>query len=308
MTVEGQALRVHAMPLRALDDFTMVDTSSLRARFTVPVDDPYILAAHYPPVYPGPYFLDPILQALRLLSPTGQSTRLLCVDSLRISTSVRPGDDLFLSLSVTPVGLSGRQRANGYYWFRDGTPVARVRLQVAGNGAVPAEVVRRSAAASSTARDQGMRMSQAGVRRYLPMRPPLLLIDEVLNIECWSRVCAIKAVSAAEWCYRHLADSLPNSAYGYPASLTLESFAETAVLLWNFSAMHSTQPLTDLLLHSVRGYVIHRAVMPGETMRNEVAIDRIINDKAVVVSGTTVVDDEIVAEIDTMVAAVRVAA
>lgn len=126
----------------------------------------------------------------------------------------------------------------------------------------------------------------AAIKRIIPHRHPILLVDRVLSVEPGARLTALKAVTAAEPCYAAVAD---DADHGYPASLLIESWAQAAVLLsvWE-------QPNPDVLAGKVElaGAIndvrFERPVHPGDVLRHEVRMVRAVADTAILAGATTV--------------------
>ncbi|GAA2974379.1 hypothetical protein [Actinokineospora diospyrosa] len=113
-----------AKPLSAVDR-----VEGTTAYKVVSARDPY-LSGHYPgwPVYPGVFTVETVLQAARLvLAP--QRVELAAVVSLGLTAPLHPGDRLTAHLDIT----GDRVRAKCVR--DDGTPAARMTLELRGAGA-----------------------------------------------------------------------------------------------------------------------------------------------------------------------------
>ncbi|MFC0432509.1 3-hydroxyacyl-ACP dehydratase FabZ family protein [Kutzneria buriramensis] len=143
------------------------------------------------------------------------------------------------------------------------------------------------------------------IKRIIPHRHPILLVDRVSTVEPGRSLVAHKAVTAAEPCYQRLGDDTPAGGYAYPISLLLESWAQSAVLLacWE-------QPNPDVLAGKVElaagiaGVRLLRPVYPGHTVEHRVEIVRSVDDAAVVAGGS-LVDDQTVLEVKRFTVALR---
>lgn len=124
-------------------------------------------------------------------------------------------------------------------------------------------------------------LDHADIRRILPHRHPVLLVDRVLEIEPGVRVVATKNVTGSEPCYAGLDEDLPASAYAYPVSLLVESFGQSGAVLWLYSAAErGERPEGTLIFGSAREVSITGAAYPGDVLRHVVEIDRVIGDNA----------------------------
>jgi len=146
-------------------------------------------------------------------------------------------------------------------------------------------------------------LEHAEIRRILPHRHPILLVDRVLELEPGVRIVAVKAVTASEPCYADLAEDLPQSAYAYPVSLLVESFGQAGAILWLRSG-DAEGPAGTLIFGGARDVVIRSSVYPGEVLVHEVRIDALKGDNAFM-SGEIRVGDRIVATIGSMLAVIR---
>lgn len=114
---------------------------------------------------------------------------------------------------------------------------------------------------------------QAGARDFrslLPQRYPNLLVDRVTRCEPGMVIETVKAVSGCEPCYADLAAELPEDAWHYPEALLLDSFAQSAALLWARTRRHPFDGMP--VLAGARGVTFHQAVLPGSLVRTVVKL------------------------------------
>ncbi|MBU3862700.1 beta-hydroxyacyl-ACP dehydratase [Streptomyces sp. 4503] len=148
-------------------------------------------------------------------------------------------------------------------------------------------------------------LEHADIRRILPHRHPVLLVDRVLELEPGSRIVATKTVTGSEPCYAGLEEDLPASAYAYPASLLVESFGQTGAVLWLYSAaMAGERSEGTLIFGSAREVTITGRAYPGDVLRHTVEIDQLIGDNAFM-RGETWVGDRRIATLGSVLAVVR---
>lgn len=145
----------------------------------------------------------------------------------------------------------------------------------------------------------------AGIRRLLPHRYPILLVDRVVELVEGERLTALKAVTLNEPCYQHLREDAPAEAFAYPASLLIESWGQSAGLL----AVHGGSPLGDLegqvmLAGATSGVTFHRPVHPGDVLEHRVRTLRALSD-TVMFEGESLVAGETAVTFTGMVMAFR---
>lgn len=108
------------------------------------------------------------------------------------------------------------------------------------------------------------------ILQYLPHRYPFLLVDRVLSCEPGKSIVALKNVTINEPCFQGHFPNYPVM----PGVLIIESMAQAAAIL----TFHSEKARPDN--RSVYFFVgidrarFKRPVVPGDTMRLEVAITR----------------------------------
>ncbi|HEX9339418.1 MAG TPA: beta-hydroxyacyl-ACP dehydratase [Pseudonocardiaceae bacterium] len=113
-------------------------------------------------------------------------------------------------------------------------------------------------------------LDYADIRALLPRRYPHLLVDQVVRCEPGTMIETVKAVSAAEPCYANLPPGQPADAFHYPEALLLESFTQSAALLW---ARTRGRPFAGMpVLAGTRGVTFHHPVGPGSLVRTVVKL------------------------------------
>ncbi|MGC4809233.1 3-hydroxyacyl-ACP dehydratase FabZ family protein [Micromonospora sp. DT228] len=132
-------------------------------------------------------------------------------------------------------------------------------------------------------------MDTAEIRRILPHRFPMLLIDRVESLVPGDSLIATKAVTANEPCYAGLPEEATD--YSYPATLLIESWCQAAGVL----AVHGT-PNPDVLAGRVTLFgAISRIevlapVRPGDQVTHHVRALKLLSDAAVFTGESTVAD------------------
>lgn len=148
-------------------------------------------------------------------------------------------------------------------------------------------------------------MSSADIKRLLPHRYPMLLLDRIVDAVPGESLVAIKAVSSNEPWYAGLPDGSDDA---YPATLLAESWCQAAGLLICLSAPNPdvlTGKVT--LFGSIIGLDLVRPVYPGDVVRHEVRLVRAISDAAMF-TGTATVDGTPVLRVGSIAVALRQAA
>ncbi|MEU3465594.1 beta-hydroxyacyl-ACP dehydratase [Streptomyces sp. NPDC006733] len=145
----------------------------------------------------------------------------------------------------------------------------------------------------------------AAIRRLIPHAHPILLVDRVLEIQPYEQIVTSKNVTGSEPCYAGLADDLGSRAFSYPPSLLMESWGQGGAILWMERIKAQGQERSgSLFLAATRDVRLHRAVLPGDTLRHVVRIDQYVAD-CVLLSGESWVGDELVAEVGSAIAVMR---
>jgi 3-hydroxyacyl-[acyl-carrier-protein] dehydratase len=135
-----------------------------------------------------------------------------------------------------------------------------------------------------------------GIQKFLPHRPPFLLVDRVVEFEPYSRLVGLKGVTMNEPFFTGHFPGKPVM----PGVLILEALAQAAALL----AMKSIAGEEDIedkvtLLMSIDGAKFRRPVVPGD--RLELRIE-VLKRKGAIwrQKGAAAVDGQIVAEAEFM--------
>jgi 3-hydroxyacyl-[acyl-carrier-protein] dehydratase len=274
-----------AVPLSAVDEVRVDASGALTAVKTIDAGDPY-LSGHYPDgaIYPGVFVIESVLQATRRLLGIPELV-LAEVESVRFQAPLLPGDTLYLTLSFTTDRDDYVVRAKGTR--SDGTPAATITVRCTEPYTrlrpTPANALKDPFRTLNVSKGS-FRASQIHVRDLLPHRPPILLVDRV--VECGGeRVVTEFTVRTSQPCYWQLPSELDRQACAYPDSLVLESFTQACAVLF----VMDRRPVTGTLAFgNARAVRLYEPVLPGQTMRHEVWLDRVVGDTALVHGQTTV--------------------
>ncbi|MFY1670054.1 3-hydroxyacyl-ACP dehydratase FabZ family protein [Plantactinospora sp. WMMB334] len=139
-----------------------------------------------------------------------------------------------------------------------------------------------------------MTFGVAEIRRVVPHRYPILLLDRVVELVPGERLTAVKAVSCTEACFQRLGDGAGDRDYAYPATLIVESWAQAGVLLATWE-----KPNPDVLVGmvglagAINNVSFGAPVYPGDLLEHRVRLVKVVGD-TVILEGETVVGDRTV--------------
>jgi 3-hydroxymyristoyl/3-hydroxydecanoyl-(acyl carrier protein) dehydratase len=275
---------VMAAPLTAVDScrvertgptLTIVARMTVRALRGIPAG---------PVIYPGIFVIESLCQAVARGLPEAATLRVL--RSVRYLAPVPRGDELTLRIDATPRD-GGNWTIKAVGTRRDGTVTARISAEFGADPGLlpgPAEPPPEPAPV----------LDHAQVRAILPQRHPLLLVDRVLALEPGRSIRTSKAVTGSEPCYAGLPDDAGIDRYGYPRSLMIGSFGQSAMLLW----LAGRRPADDrsMLWVGARDYRFAGTVLPGDVLVHEARLDFLAADTTVM-SGESRVGDRRVATV-----------
>jgi 3-hydroxyacyl-[acyl-carrier-protein] dehydratase len=124
----------------------------------------------------------------------------------------------------------------------------------------------------------------AEIRRILPHRHPMLLVDRVTDHADGERLAAIKAVTSDEPWYADLPEDLDEQGYDYPAVLVLESWCQSAGLLAAGCRARPADGSRDglvMLFGGVSDVRYTSRVRPGDVLEHQVRQVRMFSDTAI---------------------------
>ena len=150
-------------------------------------------------------------------------------------------------------------------------------------------------------------IDQAGLKRVLPHRHPMLLLDRVTELVPGERLTAIKAIAGNEPWYRDLADDAGPDAYAYPEVLLLESWCQAAGVLATWEHPNPDVLSGDVMLFGSLSTVTFGApVLPGSVVEHRVRLVRALGD-TLVFEGESFVGDRRVLTVEQVLMAMRAA-
>ncbi len=122
----------------------------------------------------------------------------------------------------------------------------------------------------------------ADLRVGLPHGHPILLVDRVLELVPGQSITATKAVSRSEVCF---SSTRGGADAAYPMPLLLESFVQSAALLWLAGLAGAS---TDqLLLAGISGAVFYSDVQPGEVVVHRIELREQLGSNAFLAGRST---------------------
>jgi 3-hydroxyacyl-[acyl-carrier-protein] dehydratase len=146
-------------------------------------------------------------------------------------------------------------------------------------------------------------LDHAAIRALLPQGHPMMLVDRVIALEPSVSIVGIKAITGSEPCYRHVSGCTER--FAYPTSLLLESFGQTAAILWlTGTGARCVEDDQVLMLAAARGCRILGRAYPGDVLRHTARVSHVLGDN-VFVEGETHVGDRLVCTVESMVAVMR---
>jgi 3-hydroxyacyl-[acyl-carrier-protein] dehydratase len=123
------------------------------------------------------------------------------------------------------------------------------------------------------------------IKRLLPHRYPLLLLDRVTEVTDGNCLRAFKAVTAAEPCFAGVADDADHT---YPHMLVLESWCQAAAVLVCLGNGTGDDPPLPVL-GGLRDVALRANARPGDVLEHRVRLVRVVGANAIVEGATTVV-------------------
>ena len=144
------------------------------------------------------------------------------------------------------------------------------------------------------------------IKGLLPHRYPMLLVDAVRELRAGESIRAAKAVTLDEPAYARTRRGAARAAsQGYPTSLVIESFCQTAGILFMESGLGGYDPHRHVLLFgALAGCRVTGAAFPGDVLTHHARIVKAFSDSAVF-AGEVAVDGRPVLTVDQVVMAVR---
>jgi 3-hydroxyacyl-[acyl-carrier-protein] dehydratase len=132
-----------------------------------------------------------------------------------------------------------------------------------------------------------MQISFEDIKALVPQKFPFLMVDRVLALETGKRVVAIKNITGNEICFL---GHFPTMAV-MPGALIIESMAQTALILFRYSAAQDGRTFDDsttLFFFGGARVRFLKPVVPGDQLQIEVTLLKAITTGGVVKAVATV--------------------
>ncbi|GGZ35851.1 hypothetical protein GCM10010387_32570 [Streptomyces inusitatus] len=293
-----------AGPVRAVPEIASGPGEPPRTVVQVDADE-RVFPGHYPgfPIFPGVCVVEQVRRsALATVPAEAGKVIVRAVESTRFLSPVFPGDRLTVELKWSP--RNGAWRCEAVASTERGR-AATVRLRLVAAAEEPGPAA-GPAAGDAPRPGEGVGALTIGeIKKVLPHRYPMLLVDRVDELVPAERLTAVKAVTCNEPWYQDLAEEAGDEEHAYPQALLVESWCQAAGVLaaWD-------RPNPDvlsgqvMLFGSISDVVLARPVLPGEVLEHRVRLVRALSD-TVIFEGESLSAGEIVMEVGRVVMAMR---
>ncbi len=141
----------------------------------------------------------------------------------------------------------------------------------------------------NTSLEQNITLTREEIKKYIPHRDPLLLIDQVHELVVGKKIIATKLLTADEPVFR---GHFPEYSI-YPGVYYVEAMAQCGALLSVYESNYKQSELG--VLSSVDETRFRKAGYPGDTIRYEVSVQK-ARGPFVWFKGTAYIDNEIAVE------------
>ncbi|WP_431774998.1 3-hydroxyacyl-ACP dehydratase FabZ family protein [Streptomyces cucumeris] len=143
------------------------------------------------------------------------------------------------------------------------------------------------------------------IKRILPHRYPMLLVDRVDELTAGEGLVARKAVTANEPWYEGVSADADAEQYAYPSVLLIESWCQAAGVLAAWDKPNPDVLAGQVMLFgSIADVEFGRPVLPGDVVEHRVRLVRALSD-TVIFEGEALVDGEPVMRVGRVVMALR---
>ena len=143
------------------------------------------------------------------------------------------------------------------------------------------------------------------IRAILPHGHAMVLVDRVVSMEPGLGIVGEKTITAEEPCFRDSDPSWGAEGFAYPSSLVLESFGQTAAIMW-LEGQEACVPDDEwiVMLAVARHCRFEGRAFPGDVIRHVARLETTVGDN-VFVTGESWIGDRRIATFGSLVAVKR---
>ncbi|MFF8814006.1 3-hydroxyacyl-ACP dehydratase FabZ family protein [Streptomyces pactum] len=140
----------------------------------------------------------------------------------------------------------------------------------------------------------------------LPVRHPMVQVDRVVSLEPGVEIVTEKVVSGGEPCFAGVAADAPARAWALPRTLIMESFGQSAALLWLSGELKAPGGEEWLPIAArMRRCDYHGDAFPGDVIRHTVRLETVKDGTTAFLSGSSRIGDRTVFTVGSMTAVRR---
>jgi 3-hydroxyacyl-[acyl-carrier-protein] dehydratase len=148
-------------------------------------------------------------------------------------------------------------------------------------------------------------LSHHDIKRLLPHRHPMLLVDAVREIHLGSHIVAVKNITGNEPCYAGLDDGAGPGSLAYPCTLIIESFCQAAGVLCSKMQQEAGSRFEGLILFgAISRFRFYDDALPGDTLEHRVRLEKVLAN-AGTFSGEVWARGRKIAQVERVVFAIR---
>jgi len=148
-------------------------------------------------------------------------------------------------------------------------------------------------------------LSHHEIKKLLPHRHPMLLVDAVRELQVGSHIVAVKNITGNEPCYAGLNDHADPRSLAYPCTLIIESFCQAAGILCARMQQEAGCQVEGLMLFgAISHFRFFADALPGDTLEHHVCLEKGLSN-AGTFSGVVLAQGRKIAEAERVLFAIR---